>query len=424
MDVDATIDWLKVVPRTVFFFDDFADNSTTLQRLAKKCQDENVRLLLVGSDRPTRMPMIKDRIDDHYLDLSGAYWYGKMTDSDIGRLISKLHERGRLGRITRWNPQRQRAHFYESGERSLFEAMSELEWGSGFRDRVRNVYQSLITDGLKNLYAAACLCYDQSIPIPVGIGADFSGIAPMNLANIIENQCRGILVLTRTGIRPPHRMTASLVLRSLPRKIRAETSLSLAKSLAPHIDERAMRSGTREYRIVRHLAHYKTVIFNAGEIDGRTWYDNLRQYYDWNGRYWDQRALFESAHEQYAPARSYAERSIQVHPHPFGYNTLGTVLMHMAIHGGSVEALIEGIKNLSEAKRFRDWEEREHPFTAFFGLLLRFARKWGISEVPQPIRNSWAVWLREAQSSQFFSTSRGYDMLNNWQTQWVRLANP
>ncbi len=424
MDIEATIEWLKRVPRTILFFDDFADHSTTLNGLATRCHEENVRLLLVGSDRAARIPMIRDRIDTQFLDLSKAHWYGKMSNSDVNAIIDKLYEQGRLGRITRWNRQQQRTHFIESAERSLFEAMSELEWGHGFRDRVRNLYQTLPTDELRNLYAAASLCYDQSIPIPIGIAADFAGIAPSKLAAIIEDQCRGILLLTRTGIRPPHRMTASLALRTLPRQVRAVTSLALAKSMAPHVDDRAMRSGTREYRIVRHLAHYKTVIHNAGEHEGRRWYDELRPYYDWNGRYWDQRALFESAHEQYAPARSYAERSIQVHPHAFGFNTLGTVLLHMAIYEGSAEALNEGVRNLAEAKRFRDWEEREHPFTAFFGLLIRFARKWGISEIPQQIRNSWPVWLREAQSSQFFSTPRGYDMLQNWQRQWIRLVNP
>ena len=423
MDVEATIEWLKTVPYTVLLFDDFADHSITLQRLAERCHEEKVKMLLIASDRPARHTMISNLIAERYLNLSEAHWYGRLSDPDIDRTIGKLYDRGRLGYITRWNRQQQRHYFADLAGRSLFDAMADLESGRGFRERVRNVYQTLPTDGLKNLYAAACLCYEQSIPIPTSIGAGFAGVSPKDLAKLIENQCRGILVLTRTGIRPPHRITATLVLHTLPSKVRAEISLELAKALAPHIDERAMRSGTREYRIIRHLMRHETVSRNAGEHGGRVWYDNLRQYYDWNGRYWDQRALFESERGEHETARSYAERSIQVHPHSFGYNTLGTVLLRTAIRHGSVDALSEGIKNLNASKSFHDWGEREHPYTTFFTSLIRYAQEWGFAEVPQQARNAWAEWFNEAQSSPVFSTVKGHGQLNNWQRQWLGLAS-
>ncbi len=423
IDVEATIEWLRAVPRTVLLFDDFADHSITLQRLSAQCNSESVRMLLVAADRPARRTMVSNLIEERYLRMSEAQWYGRLSDDDINRVIAKLHERGRLGKITRWNEQQQYRYFSQAAERSLFDAMANLEGGQGFRERVEGVYKTLQTDELRNLYTASCICYDQSIPLPTAIGADFAGVAPKDMADLIEHQCRGVLVLTRTGIRPPHRMTASLVLRALQRDVKADTSLALAKALAPHIDERAMRSGTREYRIVRHLMHHETVMSNSGEQSGRAWYENLRQYYDWNGRYWDQRALFESAYGQHETARSFAERSIQVHPHSFGYNTLGTVLLRMAIRYGSVETLIEGIKNLDATKSFQGWGEREHPFTTFFSSLIRYASEWGLAEIPQKIRNDWSDWYAEAQSSTLFSTLSSRQQLIGWQRQWVQLAN-
>ena len=79
----------------------------------------------------------------------------------------------------------------------------------------------------------------------------------------------------------------------------------------------------------------QTVSRLIGTQTARTWYESIREFYDWNGRYWDQRALLESKLGEHETARSYAERSIQVHPHSFGYNTLGTVLLRMAIQQGS-----------------------------------------------------------------------------------------
>ena len=422
LDVDATVEWLKAIPRSVLLFDDFSDHSTTLQDLADHCRDDGVRMLLVVADRATRIPMVRDRIAEQYLNVTNAYWYGKLSDADIDRILDKLHSFGRLGRITRRNRSYQQEYFVKAAERSLFEAMSELEGARGFRERVRTVYEALPNDGLRNLYSAACLCYDHSVALPTGIAADFAGVVPRELANVIENQCRGILVFTRAGIRPPHRMTASLVLRTIQPRARVEASLALARALAPHIDDRAMRTGTREYQIVRHLMNHQLVLRIAGEQEGRNWYESLRNFYDWNGRYWDQRALFESRCEQHETARSYAERSIQVHPHSFGHNTLGTVLLRMAIRQGSADLLRQGVRHLTEAKEFRGWGVREHPFVTFFTSMNRYAQEWGISEIPQTLRNSWADWHREAQSSSVFSTIRGRADLTNWQRQWMQLS--
>ena len=422
LDLESTIEWLKTIPRSVLLFDDFSDHSTTLQDLADRCRDDGVRMLLVSADRATRIPMVKDRINEEFLDVDNAFWYGKLSDADIDRILDKLHSFGRLGRITRRNRDYQRDYFVKAAERSLFEAMSELEGARGFRERVRTFYEALPSESLRKLYSAACLCYDHSVALPTGIASDFAGIAPRELASVIENQCRGILVLTRTGIRPPHRITANLVLRTIQPKARVEASLALARALAPHVDDRAMRIGTREYQIVRRLMNHELVLRIAGEAEGREWYENLRSSYDWNGRYWDQRALFESRCDQHETALSYAERSIQVHPHSFGHNTLGTVLLRMAIPQGSADLLRQGIGHLTEAKEFRGWGVREHPYVTFFTFMNRYAQEWGIAHIPQPLRNSWSDWYREAQSSPVFSTIHGREDLANWQRQWIQLA--
>ena len=260
----------------------------------------------------------------------------------------------------------QRRHFVVSANRSLFDAMAELETGAGFQETAMRLFDSLPSLEMKNLYAAACLCYDQSVPIPTGIGADFAGVKPKDLATLLNQQLRGILILTRIGIRPPHRITASLVVRTLRDGIKLSTSLDICKALAAHVDERAMSEGTREYRIVRHLMNHRTVRNYSDEMSGRKWYADLLSHYSWSGRYWDQRALFESSFGQDTTARSYAEMSVNVHPHPFGYNTLGTVLLRMAVKQGSVNILSEGIHYLKEAKHRRDWGERAHPYTSFF----------------------------------------------------------
>ena len=423
MDVEATIEWLQSVPRTVLLFDDFADHSSsTLQRLSEQCKEQNIRMLLVGSDRSTKNDIVHDRIDSQYLDANLDNWYGRLTDDDIERIIDKLHSRGRLGKITRWQRDRQRDYFAGYASRSLFDALAELEGGSGFKETIEQLYRSLPSNGVRNLYAASCLCYEQSIPLPTGIAARVAGITPKDLIQQIENEYKGILVMSRSGIRPPHRITATMVANALPSAVKSDIAFALAVALSPHIDGMSIRNGTREYRIARNLMNHEFVVRTSGEHDGRKFYDDLREYYDWNARYWDQRALFESRFDNHETARSYAERSVQVHSHPFGYNTLGTVLLRMAVRQGSIDALNDGIDNLARSKNFREWGRREHPFTAFFTSLIRFAEVWGIHEVPPSVRNAWSVWFREAQSSQAFSTHQAHDLLADWQRRWLGFA--
>ena len=425
IDVEATIEWLRAVPRTVLLIDDFADFSSTIHLLAERCRIEGVRMLMICADRAARLPLIKDRIDLKYVHPNRPYWYGKLTNSDIEIIINKLHSRGRLGKITQLPRQEQQRHFVEAANRRLFDAMADLEGSSGFKEKAQSAYRNLGTDGLRSLYAAACLCYDQSIPLPVGIGAGIAGLLPRDLTRIIEQECGGILVLTGSGIRPSHRITANIVVNALPRDTRIRISSELAKSLAPHIDQQAMRAGTREYRIVRHLMNHSTIIRIVGrqnEQEAREWYENLREYYDWNGRYWDQRALLESRFGEHETARSYAERSIQVHRHSFGFNTLGTVLLRMAINLGSDESLLLGIRNLEIARGFQDWGEREHPFVTFFTSLIRFAEAWGINAVPHRARTSWTQWLRDANSSTVFSYPQTHRQLEEWNREWLKFA--
>ena len=292
--------------------------------------------------------------------------------------------------------------------------------GDGDLDQVD--LTTLPSNQLKDLYVAACLCYRQSIPLPTGIGAQFAGVPARDLLNLIERECNGILLLTRNGIRPSHRITASLVVSTLPQAVRYEVSSSLAKSLAPHVDEQAMRAGTGEYRIIRHLMDQATVIRLVGHEKARAWYDDIREFYNWNGRYWDQRALLESGFGEHETARSYAERSIQVHKHSFGYNTLGTVLLRMAINRGNAESLIDGIKNLEIARGFQNWGEREHPFVTFFTSLLRFADGWGINAVPHQARTAWTQWFRDANSLTVFARPEVRMQLEQWNRQWLSFA--
>ena len=155
---------------------------------------------------------------------------------------------------------------------------------------------------------------------------------------------------------------------------------------------------------------------------GRKLYEVMQEPYDWNGRYWEQRALFESELGYHAQARSYAEHSLQIHRHPFAFNTLGTVLGRIALQSGDIGILREAIKSLENARDERRWEASEHPYFTFFTTMIKFGEKWGLSAIPIQLRGIFTEWLNMANRSRVFSNLNGETQLQKFEREWLYLA--
>ena len=148
----------------------------------------------------------------------------------------------------------------------------------------------------------------------------------------------------------------------------------------------------------------------------------IQDVYDWNGRYWDQRALFESRLGNHAQARSYAERSLLILRHPFAFNTLGTVLGRAAIQNADIDALRESINHLKASRDGRAWNTSEHPYTTFFSTMIRFGQECGLESIPNSLRNEWADWFNYARRETLFSHPEGRQQLERFQVDWLSLA--
>ena len=155
---------------------------------------------------------------------------------------------------------------------------------------------------------------------------------------------------------------------------------------------------------------------------GSNLYETMQAPYDWNGRYWEQRALFESELGHHAQARSYAEHSLQILWHPFALNTLGTVLGRIALQSGDVDTLREAVKNLEQARDERRWDASEHPYVTFFNAMIKFGETWGLAAIPTQLRNVFAEWLKLANTSLAFANPRDIEQLRRFERRWLYLA--
>ena len=423
LDIAAAIQWLGRMQDTVLIFDSCADFADSIAELAEACASSKVRLLLVGAERSRRRRILEQKIHTRFLHLSPAYDYRLLSDGDIDSLVDKLASRRRLGRITRQNRLQQRNYFKSFASRRLFEGMANLEGGRGFQARIRDSYQHAPNEHLRRLYAACSVAYESGYPLPLGMSSKIAGLTAKELEAILLGDEQDIMLIDSNGVRPPHRITARMVVESalsIDERFAAMRSLMLA--LAPHIDITAIVNLTRPYRLLRRLMDQESVMRLIGPVLGRNLYEVVQQYYDWNGRYWEQRALFESELGNHAQARSYAEHSLKIHYHPFALNTLGTVLGRMAVENGDTDVLREAINNLEYARDRRRWDASEHPYVTFFTIMIRFGQEWGLSAMPTQLRSTFTEWLGHARRSIVFSNSDAEDQLMTFQRDWLYLA--
>ena len=421
LDVDATTHWLERYPNTVLFVDNCADFAQSLQELATQCASRNLKLLAVGAERTVRRRILRDRISGSFLHIGPEYEYRLLSESDVASLISKLESRRRLGRITRRSKQERHDYFWRLASRRLFDGMANLEGGEGFRNRIRTGFLLIQDKHLKDIYSAASIAYQLGYPLPIGIASKAGSIPVRRLRTLLEDT--DIMVVTQQGVRPPHRITASIVVDSvLSQDEKYDAMHRLMFALSPHVDINAIRNLTRHHRLLRQLLDEEAVMRLVGRRKGRDLYDAVQKLFDWNGRYWDQRALFESRLGNNAQARSYAERSIQVQAHPFAFNTLGTILGRIAFQSGDVEKLRECVKNLESSRDRLTRDTSEHPYITFFSTMNKFGQEWGLESIPVSLRNSWTEWFNQSQRELLFSHPEGQTQLRDFQNQWLRLA--
>ncbi len=200
---------------------------------------------------------------------------------------------------------------------------------------------------------------------------------------------------------------------------------SLGKALSPFITLATIRERTTPFLIARELMDSDVVLSWLGRESAPRLYDMLVEHFDWNARFWEQRALTESALDNYEKARSFAEVAVARNRGAFTYNTLATVICRYATYraerGASATAVLaEALGLLEESKRLGN-SRFEHPFNTYFKHTLRYYRAQP-DEITDEVRLSWRHWMADAKNSFAFAAPELQEELNSLNWQWARLS--
>lgn len=432
LNVPASLWWLTHEPRCILLLDNVSEIATGLDMLVRECKKHNVTMMALAGERTARMNPVYQAISSDVLITGHDYEVNLLSREDIVALIKKLKVARRLGSLTRASYSKKVQHFSRRAGRQLPVAMYELEHGSGFARRVKHEYMQDITSrDAQTAYALMCMSYAFGFPLPLGILCVACGITTREFTTNIQPQLMGITSLDSKGLRPRHRVIASIVIENaLTRSDRFAVSQNLAKALSPYVTVDTISQGTLPYRIARSLMLATTLEDWVGSSNIQAWYEGILSEYSWNARYWEQRALAELRSGHYPKARSYAEEGLRLEEHAFGYNTLGTILMRMAIEYYEPESseaetiFLEGVSNLRKG-RDRPLGSSEHPYNTFFFYTLAYAQRnytHAGKRISMSLTSEWQQWMVKAEQALIYKHPEMHAKLVDYKNQWLRLA--
>lgn len=431
-NINSVAWWLKHSTNTVLLFDNIADFLAEVGELCKVCRNEKLKLNIVATERAKREGIIIDELEYTFLKKYKGTSLGHLSDSDIDKLIEKLKTQGRLGKITRKFIGEQRYYFRKTSKRQLFPAMADLEGGLGFVRRIAKEYREDIkSQELRHVYALVCVAHALGYALPIGIISSAVGIPVSKITDAISNkgQLFRIVVLTSKGLKARHRVIASNIIeRVFDNKERFELTKTLAIHLSPHVSISAIKQKTLYYRIIKELMDERIILDWLDYEFAQRFYADLLPYYDWDARYWEQRALAESRMNHLEPAMSYAETAVERNRDPLTLNTLGTILLRTASSpdysgaAGTRDLYWQGVNSLHESLDVGHGAF-PHPYTTFFTHTLSYVQMhFKNQNIDRDIIKEWEWWYKGAKNSRLYSSPGKYEQLNAYNISWLKFA--
>ncbi|MDE0101991.1 MAG: SIR2 family protein [Bryobacterales bacterium] len=420
LQVESAVGWSAKQHTSLLLVDDLADFASDVGETVQRAMHRGTHLVIVAAIRDQRRGYAIDQIGSSIVPTETAL--GTLTTPDVRRLVAKLEAAGLLGKLTRSSWQQRDWFFLRQHRGQLFSALAEITEGPGFANRIKTTFEKL-GGRERDVLAPVALTHNFGHPLKLAIVARVVGMAPSEVAAIIDGGLRGLIVKERSGLFLTHRMVASLFLQEcFTPSERFHLALGVANSLAPHVDRRQLVNRSRASRIVRELVTARNVRWLCGPQNAGEFYASLETPYGWNGRFWDQRAIWYLEENDLSLARTYAEKSVAVHRHPFALTLLGQILFAMARRSGDGELLVEAEDSLRQARddftHWHQWDEDRKPFEVFFDGLLGFRSVWGAASIDPLVSQRWPEWIDRARASRIPSVLQ---RLDGWREEWDSL---
>lgn len=391
LDPEIAMKVLSAIDKpVVLVIDGIADQASAVRALMLTLK-ANKSVVILAADRDYR----RDHIDRVLGDLDTEFLgVSQWRVENYELLIERLRKSGLLGDAEAvHNPKTFAGRL--AGDSVAIATCRALNNFRPLEVILRSIWKDA-TEAARRSYALAAIgehCYSGGLFYPV-LEAAHPNTA---LAEQLQFECPLPLAYAEDGdfVLPLHPVVADRLLHMLSREKPAlllEMFCALAKALAPYVNRRTSIDRTPEARLAARLFNAERVTRPLLGALADDFYVSTRDSWQWNSRYWEQRALFTQATDIDA-AIQFARHAVAIEAHPFPWTTLASLLAKkMEAAATGFEALYGEIYDLLtqvfRQESARSWRPTPHPYSALFHATNVFLEKGG--SLP-PRKKEWVV---------------------------------
>lgn len=329
IDVKTLIEVLRQLDRpTTLVIDGIADHADSVAEIQVEVESLKHRVTIVGVERAYRKP----QLDIHLSPSTSQYdEVGQLGFNEATQLIEKYRQAGLVGRPEVLQSQQKVRHFARALAKEpiavaacrilhRFEALDQIAtslWNDAIAAE-RRIYL---------MSALAAYCYRVGVKYSILQAADpsadvrrqFSESHPLPLRyNSIDQNYVAPLnsVIGTTFVERASRLSALALY---------ETFQRLTDALGSYVNREAIRQGTPEARLAARILDWDTIVKPLLGNDGRKLYEHAQRKWEWNSRFWEQKALMVEDLD-IGIALQYARQAVSLEKHQFPLTTLGKIL--------------------------------------------------------------------------------------------------
>ncbi|MFZ1438532.1 MAG: SIR2 family protein [Candidatus Microthrix subdominans] len=401
LQVNEILNYCANRPDNLLVIDPIFRDAGAIGDILRQAKALNQRLIILGADRTSHVEHLKNTI--HYKHVVGIREriFVEPTDGLWWAIVKRRRRAARLGILEDATEQDSKLHFTHH-HRDLFSSLASLEGGDGFITRAKQAHEQL-PEGLRGAFEAMALLADNELDSPLNAITAATGQSAVEITRAIRAG-GPLFPFVRVApdepgvLRLRHNYIGHLVLEhcNLVQNL-SKLAANLCLSVAPLVSPQAISRQTLEYRIARALMNIDSVRRLSGSDDVDTWYADLEDAYNWNARYWEQRAL--GLRDRLDRAYSFARRAVTRSEDAFSLNTLGTILMWRATDPANA-SVSDRLKHWREAvdaltrSRDKGGSQFEHPYVTFFTYTARLLQAPGVlaSAPPNMLEQAFVNW--------------------------------
>jgi hypothetical protein len=294
-----------------------------IHRLKSKYPENLNNIKFIIAERDNRFQRVTDAVRSIPINEFELNW---INDDDIIAISEKLKQKDKLRSLRGKSKKEITKFFADHSEKQLLVAMREISSGGKFDDIIAKEYIDIQNKTLQSIYATVALCHYRNFTININIINRIfeSQISHEDLMKEIKSgTLKRVVIYKDKRLSTRHPIIAQQLFfndklnSTLSRKNKAQLIINLMIAIAPYVNVEELSKGSSLSKIVKNIMDYDNIdnIIGRDNESIEKFFIDLKDHYEWNSKYWAQRALFESSRSKFNDALDYANYAVKLDDH-------------------------------------------------------------------------------------------------------------